>query len=141
MNFSASLYAQPFQSVIPNPRISGRGGKSLNRRFLPKSWVESTRMMARFRGNEPQPLQETSSRPRRSNAVWQFSPQILQRKQSIPGSQEIAERSEEHTSDQSRLHLVCRLLLEKKKKIKTRSKTEQYKYTQKTITEQIHQRH
>src|SRR3989304_5172150 len=30
-------------------------------------------------------------------------------------------RSEEHTSElQSRLHLVCRLLLEKKKKIKTR---------------------
>src|SRR5687768_18065304 len=31
------------------------------------------------------------------------------------------ERSEEHTSElQSRLHLVCRLLLEKKKKTKTR---------------------
>src|SRR2546422_5559361 len=38
------------------------------------------------------------------------------------GQQEelIAERSEEHTSElQSRLHLVCRLLLEKKKKNKT----------------------
>src|SRR2546429_1488251 len=33
-----------------------------------------------------------------------------------------AERSEEHTSElQSRLHLVCRLLLEKKKNIITRS--------------------
>src|SRR2546422_3213598 len=33
----------------------------------------------------------------------------------------IRERSEEHTSElQSRLHLVCRLLLEKKKKKKTR---------------------
>src|SRR2546422_2643891 len=32
----------------------------------------------------------------------------------------LAERSEEHTSElQSRLHLVCRLLLEKKKKNKT----------------------
>src|SRR2546429_5301279 len=32
-------------------------------------------------------------------------------------------RSEEHTSElQSRLHLVCRLLLEKKKKIHTRSR-------------------
>src|SRR5687768_17938746 len=32
-------------------------------------------------------------------------------------------RSEEHTSElQSRLHLVCRLLLEKKKKKKTRKK-------------------
>src|SRR2546422_6180833 len=34
----------------------------------------------------------------------------------------IADRSEEHTSElQSRLHLVCRLLLEKKKKINSRS--------------------
>src|SRR2546422_6482177 len=33
------------------------------------------------------------------------------------------ERSEEHTSElQSRLHLVCRLLLEKKKKTKTNNK-------------------
>src|SRR2546429_4546054 len=32
------------------------------------------------------------------------------------------ERSEEHTSElQSRLHLVCRLLLEKKKKTKTKT--------------------
>src|SRR2546422_4931274 len=32
---------------------------------------------------------------------------------------ELRDRSEEHTSElQSRLHLVCRLLLEKKKKIK-----------------------
>src|SRR5687768_17829362 len=34
------------------------------------------------------------------------------------GGQLLEERSEEHTSElQSRLHLVCRLLLEKKKKI------------------------
>src|SRR5438309_3725315 len=37
----------------------------------------------------------------------------------------VAKRSEEHTSElQSQFHLVCRLLLEKKKKIKT-----QHKYT------------
>src|SRR2546422_7593924 len=37
-----------------------------------------------------------------------------------PAEEEI-ERSEEHTSElQSRLHLVCRLLLEKKKKIQNR---------------------
>src|SRR2546422_4563288 len=36
--------------------------------------------------------------------------------------QTVTERSEEHTSElQSRLHLVCRLLLEKKKKERTRS--------------------
>src|SRR2546429_7249014 len=33
-----------------------------------------------------------------------------------PGREQVLERSEEHTSElQSRLHLVCRLLLEKKK--------------------------
>src|SRR2546422_7996960 len=36
------------------------------------------------------------------------------------GVRRILRRSEEHTSElQSRLHLVCRLLLEKKKKIRT----------------------
>src|SRR2546422_11772907 len=39
-----------------------------------------------------------------------------QRAPSLRGSREGALRSEEHTSElQSRLHLVCRLLLEKKK--------------------------
>src|SRR2546429_1773438 len=45
----------------------------------------------------------------------------------LPGDQELiyaSTRSEEHTSElQSRLHLVCRLLLEKKKKI-----TKKYQY-------------
>src|SRR5687768_17885672 len=37
--------------------------------------------------------------------------------QIVPGDGVVAGRSEEHTSElQSRLHLVCRLLLEKKKK-------------------------
>src|SRR2546422_7021708 len=41
-------------------------------------------------------------------------------------------RSEEHTSElQSRLHLVCRLLLEKKKKINTRiERCHEQKHTQ-----------
>src|SRR2546422_6073597 len=45
---------------------------------------------------------------------------------SHPASGSTAQRSEEHTSElQSRLHLVCRLLLEKKKKkIKKTIKTE-----------------
>src|SRR2546422_6865024 len=39
----------------------------------------------------------------------------------------IAERSEEHTSElQSRLHLVCRLLLEKKKKKELNIQSRQY---------------
>src|SRR2546422_2642862 len=43
-----------------------------------------------------------------------------------PGAQgRIVSRSEEHTSElQSRLHLVCRLLLEKKKKIKQNNRYE-----------------
>src|SRR2546422_8077541 len=37
------------------------------------------------------------------------------------------ERSEEHTSElQSRLHLVCRLLLEKKKKLQMKSRARQH---------------
>src|SRR2546422_6061035 len=40
----------------------------------------------------------------------------------FPGSGLVRQRSEEHTSElQSRLHLVCRLLLEKKKYEKTTS--------------------
>src|SRR5690348_17457085 len=39
----------------------------------------------------------------------------------LPGDAHGAERSEEHTSElQSPVHLVCRLLLEKKKKNKTK---------------------
>src|SRR3712207_7386382 len=38
----------------------------------------------------------------------------------LPGDVEVRPRSEEHTSElQSRQYLVCRLLLEKKKKLKT----------------------
>src|SRR5687768_18317539 len=41
-----------------------------------------------------------------------------------PNSSASSGRSEEHTSElQSRLHLVCRLLLEKKKKNKTKTNT------------------
>src|SRR2546422_6920105 len=45
------------------------------------------------------------------------------------------ERSEEHTSElQSRLHLVCRLLLEKKKKKKDMRTSDRHKWTQQTCT-------
>src|SRR2546429_2147233 len=44
------------------------------------------------------------------------------------------ERSEEHTSElQSRLHLVCRLLLEKKKKQQTRIHKEHERIGQRTV--------
>src|SRR2546422_2648772 len=51
-----------------------------------------------------------SCTPRQSTRIFSDSPLFITR----PG---VWERSEEHTSElQSRLHLVCRLLLEKKKK-------------------------
>src|SRR2546429_2936132 len=50
------------------------------------------------------------------------------------------ERSEEHTSElQSRLHLVCRLLLEKKKKNKSQMKTT-VSMTSPTLAQQIDSR-
>src|SRR2546422_6408477 len=50
-----------------------------------------------------------------------FSPQLAELAQRVVHERHI-DRSEEHTSElQSRLHLVCRLLLEKKKKNKTTS--------------------
>src|SRR2546422_3926527 len=44
----------------------------------------------------------------------------------LPATRDLATRSEEHTSElQSRLHLVCRLLLEKKKKTTHAERTQQ----------------
>src|SRR5687768_17688544 len=52
------------------------------------------------------PISASMARPRRSAAIWGASRKRCRS----------AARSEEHTSElQSRLHLVCRLLLEKKK--------------------------
>src|SRR2546422_5632989 len=49
-----------------------------------------------------------------------------------------AVRSEEHTSElQSRLHLVCRLLLEKKKKNKTKEHDHVLTYTSKRYTSNV----
>src|SRR5438876_8958814 len=45
---------------------------------------------------------------------------LVQRQHTVPEQRERQERSEEHTSElQSPVHLVCRLLLEKKKKDNT----------------------
>src|SRR6267154_4892848 len=55
--------------------------------------------------------------------------------QRFAGSDHIPERSEEHTSElQSPVHLVCRLLLEKKKKNKRSMLCSKYKkYAQQTM--------
>src|SRR3989442_6465295 len=53
----------------------------------------------------------------RSIAPWCFS---TSPRASMPSRASMTERSEEHTSElQSRPHLVCRLLLEKKKTLET----------------------
>src|SRR2546429_6303570 len=60
----------------------------------------------------PAPLRKTSSRCVRMCATSKFSWSTIASKLMSSST-----RSEEHTSElQSRLHLVCRLLLEKKKK-------------------------
>src|SRR3989449_5567889 len=65
------------------------------------------------------PRIEEPSKPSPSSKMSSFSSEI--------GIEKCCQRSEEHTSElQSRLHLVCRLLLEKKKK--TRSKLELNRY-------------
>src|SRR3989449_5575913 len=67
--------------------------------------------------------QRVDTRARFEQALREFVPDIILSDHGLPGFDGSAalelvnERSEEHTSElQSRLHLVCRLLLEKKKK-------------------------
>src|SRR3989449_6457908 len=58
---------------------------------------------------QPRPRRPSTRgrKPRGSTMAYRVRPTVMR-----------SERSEEHTSElQSRLHLVCRLLLEKKKKI------------------------
>src|SRR2546422_2738320 len=70
------------------------------------------------------PLADRHGRPQRENPHLQLSPEPAHRpphrpepSPARPGDGGQDRRSEEHTSElQSRLHLVCRLLLEKKKK-------------------------
>src|ERR1041385_3856891 len=69
------------------------------------------------RGRERPPLLE--SRHRAPRRVSHQRRERVSREPDQPGG--TAHRSEEHTELQSRLHLVCRLLLEKKKKTKPRA--------------------
>src|SRR5687768_18128582 len=86
-----------------------------------------------FRSPET-PIEHKASRPNSPRSVcfslvrWKsesnFEPRVVNR---VPARAAGGLRSEEHTSElQSRLHLVCRLLLEKKKKqIKTQHNIQQ----------------
>src|SRR2546429_6069572 len=81
-----------------------------------------------FRSRENRPRSKTLSRQNQPDpSRWQeYFPQAggSLHRDALPLSDRRGEgiRSEEHTSElQSRLHLVCRLLLEKKKKHRTSS--------------------
>src|SRR5207253_6888051 len=83
----------------------GSQGANPLRRFLPLGWRGIT-TPAPMR---PQPIRHHLPDRRKRGVRWrQGSP--------FPSTEVLAKRSEEHTSElQSRGHLVCRLLLEKKK--------------------------
>src|SRR5438445_8173884 len=57
-----------------------------------------------------------------------------QRLVAVDGAEQLVRRSEEHTSElQSRQYLVCRLLLEKKKKTTRTKQSKQSKWTSNTL--------
>ena len=61
--------------------------------------------------------------------------EMLEQVRDFPKSRDGLTRSEEHTSElQSRLHLVCRLLLEKKKNQNKKQKTQTTKNKKKKTT-------
>src|SRR2546429_5364334 len=67
------------------------------------------------------PIYSASEGPFRFIGPLRSVPQTFRVSTGAPGPVPFQTRSEEHTSElQSRLHLVCRLLLEKKKKINSR---------------------
>src|SRR2546422_7568393 len=82
----------------------------------PRSTLFPYTTLFRSRGS---PLRESRAEPRRASPKSAPAPRKPSHERSLPS------RSEEHTSElQSRLHLVCRLLLEKKKNTKTETKTD-----------------
>src|SRR3712207_8573368 len=79
----------------------------------PRSTLFPYTTLFRSPGNTPQPQRETDSEGRDGRRY--STPIVNKRKQVLPYLHHT--RSEEHTSElQSRQYLVCRLLLEKKKK-------------------------
>src|SRR2546422_2293435 len=92
--------------VLPVFSVSAEGGSS------PWSSESTTRLtfapFLRFRRRSLRTGSSSHCRRRKSSGRWTCA----------SWSTRTAMRSEEHTSElQSRLHLVCRLLLEKKKKV------------------------
>src|SRR5687768_17729339 len=75
------------------------------------------------------------SRESPDGSVWQYAAGRFSDLTLKLRHKQIELRSEEHTSElQSRLHLVCRLLLEKKKKKKKKNKKTRNKINKKTTS-------
>src|SRR2546422_8411393 len=81
-----------------------------------------------FRSRGPEPAEPHLPLHRRVRPLWAHpGAAALRRSRRHQGRGVV--RSEEHTSElQSRLHLVCRLLLEKKKKEDIRARISQERY-------------
>src|SRR5256884_6965028 len=81
--------------------------------------TERGRLVAKIVPASPPPVKPFFADPK-------FTPAFLANRKYLRGGTDSTQRSEEHTSElQSRLHLVCRLLLEKKKHTILRRPSEQ----------------
>src|SRR2546422_6626956 len=122
---SAWIGNTPFST--PASRIRCRLSEALNHKSVAQTWTPNSRCRKIDDAARPQPRSNTRIPGRRSSAEASHSvshsalapPLTLALIHSRWYLDERGNRSEEHTSElQSRLHLVCRLLLEKKKKHK-----------------------
>src|SRR2546422_5231605 len=86
--------------------------------LFPYTTLFRSPLQAPRRGRHPAPLRGVRRRPLRYRLPHGREPAVS------------LQRSEEHTSElQSRLHLVCRLLLEKKKKMRNTRRIIEYTHT------------
>src|SRR5438309_9030486 len=93
-------------------RLAFRSPMPLITLFLTQclNWIEP-------RGAPCRPEPEDYSDDRRDTDAQHCRPCAYQQRKAHRQRQQVSQRSEEHTSElQSQFHLVCRLLLEKKKK-------------------------
>src|SRR2546429_7877109 len=111
------------ESVAPTPRglqsATGRGGARRQRAATQRCGAWATALHRR-ETNAPE-RRERRHRHRTRTPRSDCGERHRSERHVLP-CKTLRERSEEHTSElQSRLHLVCRLLLEKKKKKRTES--------------------
>src|SRR2546422_4560969 len=102
----SASYPKPRRSIAPGPKFSTTTS--------PRSTIRSKRARPRSAFRSSVTLRLLALSKRKNHASVSGRSESARRPGSPPGG---SIRSEEHTSElQSRLHLVCRLLLEKKKK-------------------------